>query len=355
MIEKTHLPREDPIVMLKRFQASINAIVNPFIWTDLKGDITRINKRAREVLGEIEGQQYNTVLQELLGIQNFVQTVMQQGSVTPDKSTFLGVLEKEDGKLDLYQAIGTIVPDENDGTPWFLQSQLLNISHESALGIGLSNISFRDSRKLIQFLSLISALHDPEETGAHLHRVQQNTERVVRFLRQETNRVSSLTPEEQELITLCSPLHDTGKIVTPKDILRKPGHLNDLEMLIMQGHPVEGVRIAQRIPDLPQIAIDIMLYHHARWDGNGYPALSHREEGLKTLKREEIPVSARIVAVVDVFDAICSKRSYKNQIPLEEAKKTLKKLGGTALDPVVVDCVLRHAHELVRETEEVSL
>ena len=132
-------------------------------------------------------------------------------------------------------------------------------------------------------------------------------------------------------------LHDVGKIKISDVILNKPGKLTDEEFLIMRSHVVEGGKlIAETLKDVSgntylNIAKDVATYHHERWDGKGYVA---------GLKGEEIPLSARIMAIADVFDALVSKRSYKEPFTYEQAINILKEESGTHFDPKLIEVFL---------------
>ncbi len=143
----------------------------------------------------------------------------------------------------------------------------------------------------------------------------------------------------QELVSLRrgALLHDIGKIGVPDVILRKPGPLNDDEWEIMRTHPAISLELLSRITFLKD-ALDIPGSHHERWDGSGYP---------KGLRGEEIPLAARIFAVVDVWDALRSDRPYRKAWPTEEVKAYLQQQAGAQLDPRVVEAML----ELLEEVE----
>lgn len=133
-------------------------------------------------------------------------------------------------------------------------------------------------------------------------------------------------------IELAAPMHDTGKIGIPASILRKPGPLNDEEWQEMRKHPYIGWKILSKSQaPVFQLAADIALYHHEKWDGSGYP---------KRLAGEDIPLAARIVALADVFDALSTKRPYKEPWPHEKCLDLIREGAGTHFDPAVVDAFL---------------
>jgi ribonuclease P protein subunit RPR2 len=118
-------------------------------------------------------------------------------------------------------------------------------------------------------------------------------------------------------------LHDIGKLAVPDAVLTKPGKLDEDEWALMRGHPEAGVRILQSVPFL-DCALGVVLHHHERWDGAGYP---------RGLAGEEIPLWARIFAVVDTVDAITSDRPYRKAAPLETAIEEVLAGAGTQFDP----------------------
>ena len=126
-------------------------------------------------------------------------------------------------------------------------------------------------------------------------------------------------------------LHDIGKIGVPDSILLKPGRLAEAERSAMQQHTLLAQKMLSRISHL-QRAIDIPLSHHEKWDGSGYP---------HGLKGEEIPLAARIFAVIDVFDALTHERPYKKAWTIDDALAEIKSQSGTHFDPQVVEAFLR--------------
>jgi response regulator RpfG family c-di-GMP phosphodiesterase len=140
-----------------------------------------------------------------------------------------------------------------------------------------------------------------------------------------------------EQIGPAAILHDVGKVSTPDHILQKPGKLTPEEFAIMREHAETGGTILERAASLAEgssylsLGAEIAMSHHERWDGNGYP---------HGLSQEEIPLSARIVAVADVYDALISNRPYKDPWPLSEALDYIRKGAGQQFDPRVVEAFL---------------
>ena len=142
---------------------------------------------------------------------------------------------------------------------------------------------------------------------------------------------------------MAAPLHDIGKMKVPDAILSKPGKLTPEEYEIIKTHSEEGAKIIDRTmsqiedPVYINFAREMALSHHEKWNGEGYP---------QKLKGEEIPISARIMAVADVFDALCSARSYKKAFTMDEAYDILRENSGTHFEPVLVDVMLNIREEL---------
>lgn len=137
-------------------------------------------------------------------------------------------------------------------------------------------------------------------------------------------------------------LHDVGKLSVPDAILRKPGSLDAGAWAVMRRHPAEGVRILEPIPFLGR-AMDVVKYHHERWDGSGYP---------HGLAGEEIPLWARIFSVVDALDAMTADRPYQRAVSYADALEEIQRHAGTQFDPAVVEALARIDHDRVEELLE---
>jgi putative two-component system response regulator len=155
------------------------------------------------------------------------------------------------------------------------------------------------------------------DTGEHVSRVAQISQLIAEGI--------GLPPDRCRMIYLAAPLHDIGKIGIADAILSKPGKLTDDEMAIMREHVTIGARILERGgSDLIRTAELIAQSHHEKWDGSGYP---------DRLSETDIPIEARIVAIADVFDALCSERPYKPAWPIEKAYAEIMRCSGTHFDP----------------------
>lgn len=166
-----------------------------------------------------------------------------------------------------------------------------------------------------------------KETEGHSRRVTELTLKLARTL--------GMSPSDLEQIHRGAILHDIGKMAIPDEILRKPGRLTEEERAIIKQHPATAHRLLERIPFLKQ-ALDIPYCHHEKWDGSGYP---------RGLKGEQIPLAARIFAVVDVWDAVQSERSYNHAWSRQMAIDHLKEQSGKYFDPQIVGVFLQMVNE----------
>lgn len=158
------------------------------------------------------------------------------------------------------------------------------------------------------------------DTGEHVSRVALISRLIAAGI--------GLSPQRCRTIYLAAPLHDIGKIAIADAILSKPGKLTPEEMAIMRGHVTIGARILENgSSDLIKTAELIAQSHHERWDGAGYP---------DRLSGTDIPIEARVVAIADVFDALCSERPYKKAWPIEKAYAEILACSGTHFDPACV-------------------
>ena len=165
-------------------------------------------------------------------------------------------------------------------------------------------------------------------TGGHIKR----TSNIVRFLVEEMMKDPSLELNHTfyQNVIKAAPMHDLGKITIDDAILRKPGRFTPEEYEVMKSHSPEGAKILEQIlkdvtdKSLEGIAINVAHYHHERWDGKGYP---------NGLKGDDIPLEARIMAIADVYDALVSKRVYKDEFSFDDANRIIMENMGKQFDP----------------------
>ena len=182
------------------------------------------------------------------------------------------------------------------------------------------------------------------ESGSHVRHIRTITETLLHRLMELTSRYD-LTPEQQDNIPLASALHDIGKIGIDEAILNKPGKLTAEEFAVIKTHSMLGAEMLQKtesFADQPllQTAYEIARWHHERWDGRGYP------DGLKG---DDIPISAQLVSMADVYDALTSERCYKKAFPHETAVQMITNGECGAFNPLLTQCLLDVQGELKQE------
>jgi putative two-component system response regulator len=177
-----------------------------------------------------------------------------------------------------------------------------------------------------------AAEYKDEDTGAHIQRMSKYSEAVAKKM--------GLSDIEMEYLLYAAPMHDIGKIGIPDRILLKPGKLDDEEWVIMRQHPVFGANILEGSDaEFVKQGALIALSHHERWDGSGYP---------NNLKGEEIPLSARIAAIADVFDALTSNRPYRKEpFTIEKSFSIIEEGIGSHFDPAVAQAFFSIKDEIL--------
>ncbi len=196
----------------------------------------------------------------------------------------------------------------------------------------------------IESMAAVAETRDPE-TGAHIKRTQHYVRAIARQLQRTGHHPQILTREYIDLLFLSAPLHDIGKVGVPDHILLKPGALTADELKIMRGHAEFGRKIivstAQQIEgdNFLLIAGEIAATHHEKWDGTGYPG---------GLRGQDIPLSGRIMAVADIYDAMISRRCYKDPFPHDRAKTLMQNLRNSTFDPLVLDAFFAIESEIVQ-------
>ncbi len=208
-----------------------------------------------------------------------------------------------------------------------------------------------ESREMIIFaLAKLAESRDPE-TGHHLERVQRYSRRLAETLAESYNGAELIDADFIRLVYQTSPLHDIGKVGIPDAILLKPGKLTSEEYEIMKSHASIGAEtLDAALMNYPQarflqVARDIAASHHERWDGKGYP---------QGLAGHHIPLSARIVALADVYDALTSRRVYKEAFTHEVARDIIVAERGTQFDPQVVDAFCRVEADFLAIRQQLS-
>lgn len=209
----------------------------------------------------------------------------------------------------------------------------------------------QDIRRLrkatVKAMTLVASAHD-DETGAHLQRCSLYAKVMGQQLQFEGMPIDD---DYVEALAVAVPLHDIGKVGIPDSVLKKPGKHNIEEQITMRLHPEIGCKIIALLGEeadikeklVFEIAKDVTIAHHENWDGSGYPA---------GLRGESIPLAARIMAIIDVYDAVSSRRCYKEGRSHEEVVRIIRDLSWSKFDPMLVDSFLSVSDQFRRIFEE---
>ncbi len=345
---------EAHIQSLTEFQEKIlqNEMIG-IITTDLSGIITSFNKGASTILGYQPFEILNTSLEKLI-----ISTNAPNNNST---SLLHSLTQRTYAEITLLTKTGNEVPalcmssllhDDHD-IPFAHLYFFIDISEKKRLEAESHELNQRlYQAQIVTIVSLAKlAEYRNKETGMHLERIMRYVEILAYELSQHHDYSDYITKDYvQDLINSCL-LHDIGKVGIPDHILLKPGKLTEYEFEIMKQHTIIGAetiaeaerKVAGR--SYLNLGKEIAYYHHERWDGSGYP---------KGLKGDEIPLSARIVAVADVYDALVSERPYKRAFPHEKAVKIISDKSGIYFDPVVVAAFIKN-HKKFLEIKQTLL
>ena len=220
-------------------------------------------------------------------------------------------------------------------------------------------------RSMVLRMMRLAEMRDPKETGAHVKRVAEVS--AVLFQAWAERRGMAAVELERKLDTLrtAAMLHDLGKVGIPDSVLKKPGRLDPDERAVMEMHPIHGARTLDGLStDLDEATAEVILYHQARWDGAGYPShaaiteemvrLGRRADLVPVPRGEAIPIFARCVALADVFDALMSRRAYKDPWPVERVFETIIAESGSHFDPELVG-IFRDHFESIRASHQLFM
>ncbi len=247
-------------------------------------------------------------------------------------------IRSDDEIQNLYKAFSTMAED------FLLYIIQINAQNE--------RITRMQDEIIINFAELVEARD--EGTGNHIKKTAAYVEAIARQLKKEGVYSDVLTEDYITRLKRSAPLHDIGKIAISDLILNKPGKLTDEEFEIMKTHTTEGWKILHKImentgdtmeAEYLKEAVEMAHYHHEKWDGSGYPT---------KIKGDEIPLSARIMAVADVFDALVAERVYKKPFTFEKAMAIITEGAGKHFDPKVVEAFSHIAADLYEERTKLS-
>ena len=236
------------------------------------------------------------------------------------------------------------------------QIEIYNLKLEQRIAEQVKKITSSQMATIFA-LSKLAESRDPE-TGEHLERVREYCRTLANAIARTPKHSSRIERHYIDDLYAASPLHDIGKVGIPDRILRKPGKLTDGEFDIMKTHASIGAQTLRNVHgefpgnDFIQVGIEIAESHHEKWNGSGYP---------HGIAREEIPLSGRIVALADVYDALTSKRCYKEPFSHEKSKAIIKENCGEHFDPDIVTAFLKEEDSFIgirqkyRDSEKVLI
>ncbi len=238
--------------------------------------------------------------------------------------------------------------DENDQVTYFDHDDELYISHFAANAtVALEHAHL--TRSMVLRMIRMAEMRDPKETGPHVNRVSSYAVEIYDRWAFNHQIDENESRKYRDTLKIASMLHDVGKVAISDLILKKPARFTEEEYLVMQGHTRLGAKLFNEIESpIDRIAREVALTHHENWDGKGYPGKVNVETGETEeadpetgkpvgLREREIPISGRIVALADVYDALSCRRVYKDPWTEEDVLAEIKKMRGQKFDPEVVD------------------
>ncbi|MDO4798256.1 MAG: response regulator [Coriobacteriales bacterium] len=267
------------------------------------------------------------IMPHMDGFQTLKRLRAQEGGASQTPIVFLTADESEDAEMRGL-SLGAMDFIHKPFLPDVLALRVRHIIDLNHLQEDLSaEVEKKTRENEALFLDVVSALAasiDAKDTYTNGH-----SSRVANYAREIAHRFG-YAPQREKEIYMMGLLHDVGKIGIPDAIINKPARLSDDEFAIIKTHTVMGARILSNIKKMPNLVTGAR-WHHERYDGKGYP---------DSLVGKEIPEEARIIAVADAYDAMTSRRSYRNALPQEVVRKELENGRGTQFDPVFADIML---------------
>ncbi len=252
------------------------------------------------------------------------------------RGDIIGVLQL----INARDAAGGIIAFSKEDEPY-----IEHFAHNAARAIERAQIT----RAIILRMIGMAELRDPKETGAHVNRVASYSVEIYEHWARMRGISTKEIDKNKDLLRMAAMLHDVGKVAIPDAILKKPGKLTQEEFEIIKHHTFLGARLfATNFSDFDEAACIVALSHHERWDGNGYPGYVEVATGqpmagyeiqggkARGKKGEEIHPFGRVTAIADVYDALASKRSYKEPWDEDRIMETLRKDAGTHFDPEMI-------------------
>ena len=259
--------------------------------------------------------------------------------------------------LGVLQLINPHDPETREHTEFSEDDQKLAVHFAGLASMAIERSSM--TRTLVLRMMRLAEMRDPKETGAHVRRVSHVATRLYVAWAKRRGLSQELIYKQLDHLRLAAMLHDVGKVGIDDAILKKNGRLDPDERRMMETHAHIGAASLQgQKISLDDAIRDVTLYHHARWDGTGYPSHEQIVTTLEQLgedtsnvpqpKGEGIPINARLVAIADVFDALMSHRSYKEAWAPEQVREEIGKCAGTHFDPELVELFISDFDEYIK-------
>jgi len=334
---------ETHINSLTAFQEKIlqNEMV-AIVTTDLDGNITSWNRGATEILGHLPGDVKTSNIHHLIVARNvnhhFASEKADHSDIREQPQQEVSIRKKDGGAANTIY-MSSLMKNEED-MPIAQMIFFIDVSEKKRLENNWKELNERlNHAQLITIVSLAKlAEYRDIETGLHLERIMKYTELIARQLTGYSYYHNYITEAYiTDLVNSCL-LHDIGKVGIPDQILHKPGMLTEEEYEIMKQHTLIGgdtiANAEKKVKGRSYLNIgkEIAYYHHERWDGSGYP---------HGLKGKSIPLSARIVSIADVYDALTTSRPYKEAYSHSEAMEFIMEKAGSQFDEIIVDALVK--------------
>jgi PAS domain S-box-containing protein len=325
-LDTTSKGLSEKVHLIKEFEKAID-VSTSFTRTDTKGVITYVNDKFCEVSGFSEDELLGSTFKCVRDDEVSTRVYKNMWEQLKSKNIWRGILKNRTKNKKAYYMDTTIIPIVNINDEII---EYISIKHNVSEIIYL-NKEIIDTQKEVLYTMGTICEGRSNETGNHVKRVAEYS-----FLMAKK---CGLARKECELLKLASPVHDIGKIAIEDGILKKPAKLTDEEYTKMKEHARLGYEMLKNSNrEILKAAATIAYEHHERWDGKGYP---------RGLKKDETHIYGRITAICDVFDALASKRCYKEAWPLEKILKLFKEERAKQFDPNLVDIFLNNLDEFL--------
>lgn len=303
-----------------------------YIMFDNHGNYLGCNSLAKEIVPEMAGCRVDLPIKGIPKVDMILRWIDEYDKGSENDFSFESGDEHYQCRIERLwykeRACGYIVEMKEDTDKWNYLRLLSNYNTEleSQVKEKTEHISNIQAQVVVGMADMLENRDD--NTGGHIKRTSDVIRILVDVIRE--HELLSLSDEFCRDIIKAAPMHDLGKIAIDDKILRKPGRLNDEEFAIMQTHAEKSALLVESIlrgveeEHFVNLAVNVARYHHEKWNGTGYP---------KHLRGEEIPLEARIMAIADVYDALVSKRCYKEPMSFDKAYEVMEESMGSHFDP----------------------